>query len=144
MGQSAMGLGVAPGRPVCEPGQTGRPPARIDGARLAAVKEQQILVSLAEQLAEAQFRQGDQVRSQRLWKEAALLELDPERLTHVLYAGAGCPDRPALVQLDQNWCHRQPGPAGRGSVGSWLRHTVFRQPRSGGCGLAACPEALNQ
>ncbi len=117
---------------------------RIDGARLAAVKEQQLLVNLAQQLAQAQFRQGDQLRSRRLWKEAALLGLDPERLTHLLYAGVESGDRQALVQLDQSWCGSQDSRSGGGSVRSWLRNRVFGQRPSGSRSLAPRTEAVHQ
>ena len=144
MGQRTKAGCISQGNRASDPGSLQAPPERIDGARLAAVKEQQLLVSLAEQLAQAQFRQADQVRSRRLWQEAALLELDPERLIHLLYAGEGSGDRQAMMQLDQRWCRHQASRSGTGSVGSWLRNRVFKQRPSGSRGLPACSEALDQ
>jgi hypothetical protein len=105
---------------------------RIDAARLAAVKQQQILVTLVQQLAEAQFRRGDQPRSQRLWQELAQLELEPERATHLLYAGVDLGNRQALLELDSRWCAEQAAAAAR----RWQAPAWLRGSRRRGRGLS--------
>jgi hypothetical protein len=95
---------------------------RVDAARFPAVKQQQILVTLVQQLGEAQFRQADQLRSQSLWQELAQLQLEPERATHLLYAGVDLGDRQGLLELDSRWCAEQAaGAARRWQAPAWLR-----------------------
>ncbi|SBO44172.1 hypothetical protein [Cyanobium sp. NIES-981] len=116
---------------------------RIDAARLATVKEQQILVNLVQQLADSQFRRADQPRSERLWQELAQLQLDPERATHLLYAGVDMEDRQALVDLDGRWCGRMAAAERRPwLVAPWLGggHRV-RPRRPSGAHRSAPPAA---
>lgn len=118
---------------------------RIDAARLEAVKQQQILVTLVQQLAEAQFRRADQPRSQRLWQELAQLQLDPERAIHLVYAGVDLADRQALLELDSHWCagqdaagrRRWQAPAWLG--GSQRRGRGLRPQRPSGAHRSARP-----
>ena len=53
-----------------------------------ALKQRQLLFLLTRQLAEAQFVRGDRALSERLWQEAAALELDPDRIVNLLYGVA--------------------------------------------------------
>ena len=76
------------------PGQTTESAA---GLSPVARKEQQLVFLLARQLVEAQIVRGDRARSERLWQEAAALELDPERITALLY-GVGDHDDPREME----------------------------------------------
>ncbi|MEB3200636.1 MAG: hypothetical protein VKK62_08945 [Synechococcaceae cyanobacterium] len=95
-------------------------------------KEEQLLFLLVSQLASAQFDLANGPMTQRLWDEVAALELDPERVTALLYGGQDPHDREALRQLDSAWCSR-PEPTRRG----W-----FRRLRSGGGRRSVPPAAL--
>lgn len=94
-------------------------------AGFSACKEQQLLFLLVRQLAYAQFERGDRACSARLWQEVAALQIDPERVTHLLYGGQDPQDSAALANLDGSWhepCHRP-------ASGRW-----FSWRRSGGGG----------
>jgi len=52
-----------------------------------ARKQQALALHLVRQLADTQFRRADAAGSERLWQEVALLEIDPERITALLYSG---------------------------------------------------------
>lgn len=71
-------------------------------------KEQQLVFLLVRQLADAQLRRGDRALAERLWQEVAALEIDPERITQLLYGGQDVQDRDALRALDERWrlCQR--------------------------------------
>jgi hypothetical protein len=116
---------------------------RIDAARMAALKDQQILVTLVQQLAESQFRRADRQASERLWQELAQLELDPERVTHLLYAGVDLADRPALLELDGRW-RAQPSSglwAPWRLAPAWLGGQRLRPPRPSAAHRSARPAA---
>ena len=66
------------------------------------LKDQQLVFLLVRQLAQAQFMDADRRLSQRLWNEVAALNLDPERITRLLYGGIDPNDRSALERLDDN------------------------------------------
>ena len=74
----------------------------FDGT-FAECKEQQLVFLLVRQLATAQFELANPVMSQRLWQEVAALEIDPERVTALLYGGQDVNDRAALRLLDEQW-----------------------------------------
>lgn len=78
-------------------------------------KEQQLVFLLVRQLAEAQVAAGALERSQRLWQEVAALDLDPERITWLLYGGQNLSDAAELEALDQQFTARcqLPRPHGR-------------------------------
>jgi len=84
----------------------------------AECKEQQLVFLLVRQLAAAQFELADPRMTQRLWQEVAALEIDPERITALLYGGQNVDDRAALQTLDEQWRagHRP------------QRHGWFRRP----------------
>lgn len=107
------------------------------------LKERQLLFVLARQLAEAQFRQADQTRTQQLWQEAAALDLDPDRLIHVLYGVADHSDLQEMEQVDR--CYQ---PMGRPHQQHWWTPALGRFTRRGGgawhrsaprAGSPACP-----
>ena len=106
---------------------------------LDLLKQRQILVTLVGQLAEAQFRSADPRHSDDLWQEAARLDLDPERITHLLYAGLDTDDRPGLLELDRTWMEAQPAPAwGAWRATAWLRRgQAFRTARPSGAHRSA-------
>ncbi|MFM7236971.1 MAG: hypothetical protein ACKOYK_09430 [Cyanobium sp.] len=72
----------------------------------AAQKERQLLFLLTRQLAEAQFQRADQIRSQQLWQEAAALDLDPDRLIHLLYGVADHADQQEMDRVDRAYQQR--------------------------------------
>lgn len=66
-------------------------------------KLNQLVLTLVAQLAEAQFARADRTRSERLWQEVAALEIDPERITRLLYGGHDVNDREGLAAMDRSW-----------------------------------------
>ena len=72
----------------------------------AELKERQLVFRLVRQLAEAQFQRGDRNASERLWQEAAALEIDPERITALLYEAADPGDTEEMERIDS--AHRCP------------------------------------
>lgn len=72
----------------------------------ATLKERQLLFLLTRQLAEAQFQRADQTRTQQLWQEAAALDLDPDRLIHLLYGVANHADQQEMDQVDREYQQR--------------------------------------
>ncbi|MEB3318435.1 MAG: hypothetical protein VKO39_09905 [Cyanobacteriota bacterium] len=79
---------------------------RVAGATalsFAARKQRQLLFLLTRQLAEAQFVRADRERTQRLWQEAAALDLDPDRIIHLLYGVADHADRAEMDAVDGRW-----------------------------------------
>ena len=50
-------------------------------------KEQQLVMRLCQDIAQAQFVFANPKRSRRLWDEAAALEIEPDRLLNLLYGG---------------------------------------------------------
>ncbi|MFM7087470.1 MAG: hypothetical protein ACKOXO_10840 [Cyanobium sp.] len=117
------------------PGPSREEPARRRGAQpsaevlsFAARKEQQLAFLLTRQLVEAQFRQADGPRSQRLWQEVAALELDPERITALLYGVCDHDDNSAMEAVDQPWACAE-APHGFWSV--WARRPRPRQRPAG-------------
>ena len=74
------------------------------------------MLLLARQLASAQFEHAHVGMTKRLWEEVAALEIDPERITHLLYGGHDLNDRLQLQALDNLWLDQhRPGAA------AWLR-----------------------
>ena len=69
----------------------------------AALKQRQLVFLLTRQLVEAQFVRADQARSQRLWQEAAALDLDPDRIIHLLYGVANHADNGEMEAVDRSW-----------------------------------------
>lgn len=99
----------------------------------AECKEQQLVFLLVRQLAAAQFELANPAMTERLWQEVAALEIDPERITALLYGGQDVNDRAALRVLDEQWRagHR---PQRRG----WFRRPA---PPSAGGRRSAPPAA---
>jgi hypothetical protein len=89
-------------------------------------KQQALVLLLVRQLADAQFTRADARGSERLWQEVAALEIDPERVTALLYCGVDIDDRQALLAEDESWLGRQEQPRRRG----WsLRNLHLGAPR---------------
>jgi hypothetical protein len=78
----------------------------VTSAAFSARKQQALVLLLAQQLIDAQFKRADRPGSERLWQEAAALEIDPERIVHLMYSGLEGSDRPALIAEDDAWIHR--------------------------------------
>lgn len=66
-----------------------------------AFKNRQLVFILARQLAQAQFVQADRSRTERLWQEVAALEIDPDRMTALLYGGVDLDDTEAMEEIDR-------------------------------------------
>ena len=78
----------------------------VTSTAFSARKQQALVVLLAQQLMDAQFRRADRLGSDRLWQEVAALDIDPDRILHVLYGGLDGSDRPALMAADDGWIHQ--------------------------------------
>ena len=78
----------------------------VTSAAFIARKQQALVLLLAQQLIDAQFQRADRPGSERLWQEAAALEIDPERIVHLMYSGLEGSDRSALIAEDDAWIHR--------------------------------------
>lgn len=99
----------------------------------AECKEQQLVFLLVRQLAAAQFELANPQMTERLWQEVAALEIDPERITALLYGGQDVNDRDALRVLDEQWRARH-----RPRRGGW-----FSRPLSAAGGRrSAAPAGL--
>ncbi|MCT0214543.1 MULTISPECIES: hypothetical protein [unclassified Synechococcus] len=101
-------------------------------------KQQQLVFQLVRQLAEAQFRRADPVLSARLWQEVLALEIDPERITRLLYGGQDPEDRQALAALDPAAPPLPTSPPSR-SRWAWLGRAAVRPLV--GVGLRNAPPA---
>ena len=89
--------------------------ARVSSDSFAARKEQALAILLAQQLADAQIGRADAQASQALWDEVAELNIDPDRIIHLLYGGEEVSDRTALKERDDSWlCAQQGSPQQRG------------------------------
>jgi len=64
------------------------------------LKERHLLALLVHQLAHAQFDQANQQLTHRLWEEVAALDLDPDRVMHLLYSGEDVDNDAALCAED--------------------------------------------
>lgn len=103
---------------------------RFEGS-FAERKEQQLVLLLVRQLAAAQQEPAAAALRERLWQEVAALEIDPERITALLYGGHDVTDRQVLQTLDDAW-RRGSVPRRRG-VGWWPgRRRGLRSPAGGG------------
>ncbi|MBM5815302.1 MAG: hypothetical protein FJ083_01535 [Cyanobacteria bacterium K_Offshore_surface_m2_239] len=101
-------------------------------------KERQLVFRLTREMAEAQFARADRDRSQRLWQEVAALELDPERIIHLLYGVADHADSAEMALIDGSW--RPGGPSPR--PGRWWAPGLGRlMGRGRGGGHRSAPPA---
>lgn len=93
-------------------------PARAPAAALDPVarKEQQLVFLLTRQLVDAQIVSADRERSERLWQEVAALELDPERITALIYGVGDHTDRHEMEAVDR----LQLNPTLTGHAHSWF------------------------
>ena len=108
----------------------------LSASSFSASKEQALVLLVVQQLAEAQFVRADPVASERLWQEVAALQLDIERVTHLLYCGQSWMDRQALRAEDKAWlaCRPVRRPQ-RWGVGGWRLGRGRSQTRSSVCAL---------
>ncbi len=103
-------------------------PHHFEGS-LDEFKERQLLFALTRQLAEAQFVRGDRQRSERLWQEAAAVDMDPERIIALLYRVDDHADTAAMDQVDRPFRDqlRQAALRARSPL-SRLSHVTQRRP----------------
>ena len=102
----------------------------VTSAAFSARKQQALVLLLAQQLSEAQFRLADRPGSERLWQEVAALEIDPDRIVHLMYSGLDGSDRPALIAEDDAWIRRTTQASQR-RWGLLHLHRNRRTPRPG-------------
>lgn len=120
------------GAVACAVRRPSRPGTRLTS--FSASKEQALVVLLVQQLAEAQFVRADRAAAERLWQEVAVLQLDVDRVIHLLYCGVDSRDRDALVAEDDLWLANQPRqPWSRWSLGSWRSGWGSGRPRAAVC-----------
>jgi hypothetical protein len=81
-------------------------PSRFEG-NFSAFKERQLLFALTRELAEAQFVRADRRRSERLWREAAAEEMDPERIVALLYGVEDHGDEEQMEAVDRPYREEQ-------------------------------------
>ena len=98
----------------------------VTSAAFSARKQQALVVLLAQQLMESQFQRADRSGSDRLWQEVAALEIDPDRIVHVLYSGLDGSDRPALMAADDAWILRNTNTSQR----RWSLQHLHRRGRA--------------
>jgi len=91
-----------------------------------ARKEQQLVFLLVRQLACSQSQPYLTGQSDRLWQEVAALDLDPERISWLLYGGQDLHDNAALEALDQGFAASPHRPRAQ------PRSLFSRQPQRGG------------
>jgi hypothetical protein len=92
----------------------------VTSAAFTARKQQALTLLLTRQLMDAQFVRADAAGSDRLWQEVAELELDADRILHLLYCGLDGSDRQAMAEEDDAWIQAQPAP--EPARGWGLRH----------------------
>lgn len=98
-------------RACARPGGRGRwGQAEAAGLSFAALKQRQLVFLLTRQVVEAQFVRADQERTERLWQEAAALDLDPDRIIHLLYGVADHADSAEMDAVDRSWRPGAPPP----------------------------------
>jgi hypothetical protein len=78
----------------------------VTSTAFTARKQQALVLLLVQQLMDAQFVRADQAGSDRLWQEVAALEIDLDRVLHLLYCGLDGSDRQALINADDAWISR--------------------------------------
>ena len=95
--------------------------SEVQSKSFSTLKEQALVLDLTQRLAEAQIERGDAVASQGLWNEIAALEIDPERIIHLLYNRERRSTHAALRATDDQWMkNQQPEIPTRG----WLLKTL--------------------
>ncbi len=114
-------------------------PGRGFEGSFAERKEQQLVLLLVRQLAAAQQTPAAPALGERLWQEVAALEIDPERITALLYGGHDVNDRGVLQGLDDAWRSRN-RPQRRG-VGWWPGRRGGLRGEAGGGHRSAPPAA---
>jgi len=98
----------------------------VSSDSFTARKEQALVILLSQQLADAQIGRADAHASQSLWDEVAELDIDPDRIIHLLYSGEEVSDRAALKDRDDSWLSAQQMSPERG----WsLQRLHLRRPR---------------
>ena len=88
----------------------------VTSANFSARKQQALVLLLTQQLMDAQFARADQAGSDRLWQEVGALEIDVDRILHLLYGGLDGSNRADLIAADEAWLqsHSTSEPRGLG------------------------------
>ena len=103
-------------------------------------KEQQLAIRLCRDLAKSQFVFANPKRSKRLWDEAAALEIEPDRLLHLLYGGIDLDNPADLMAADDLYMkqrrsyHRSP----------WVDRILPRRCRKPALPAQACSGSSGQ
>jgi hypothetical protein len=118
-----------------------RPVPAFEGD-FTALKERQLLFQLTRQLVQAQFVRADRVESERLWQEAAAEEMDPERITALLYGVADHDDTAAMEAIDRVYREERRLQARRWHWPAGLRWPTLKRGRHAGGHRSAPPAAL--
>jgi len=92
----------------------------VTSTAFTARKQQALTLLLTRQLMDAQFVRADAAGSDRLWQEVADLEINPDRVLHLLYCGLDGSDRQAMSDEDDVWIQAQA--AAQPARGWGLRH----------------------
>ena len=94
----------------------------------AAIKEQQLVFLLTRQLVDAQIVRAEARRTNALWQEVAALEIDPERITALIYGVADHADHAEMAAVDRRFLEASQIRHGFWTL--WGRRSPARSPRS--------------
>ncbi len=97
-----------------------------DALSFSELKQQKLVFLITRQLAVAQFARADRERTQALWQEAAALELDPDRIIHLLYGVADPADDREMDEVDRGYRLSQCRPPARWWGPKWGSLTARR------------------
>lgn len=114
-------------------------PNHFEGS-FAEFKERQLVFQLTRQLAEAQFVRGDRERSERLWQEAAMEGMDPERIIALLY-GVHDHSSPAALEAVDAPYRQEVLQAARRARSPFARLASLSRRRRPGAGHRSAPRA---
>lgn len=118
------------------PDSNGRSSEALDPV---ARKEQQLVFLLTRQLVDAQIVRGDRERSERLWQEVAALELDPERITALMYGVGDHDDLQEMEAVDRQQRSHRATAHGRPWFSGAQRGSQPAAPWRGGARRSAPP-----
>ena len=103
-------------------------------------KEQQLVMRLCKDIARAQFVFANPKRSKRLWDEAAALEIEPDRLLHLLYGGVDLDNPADLIAADERYLSQRQGYR----RSPWVSHIFPTRRRQPSRPAQACSGTANQ
>ena len=103
-------------------------------------KEQQLVMRLCKDIARAQFVFANPKRSKRLWDEAAALEIEPDRLLHLLYGGVDLDDPADVIAADEHYLSQRQGYR----RSPWVSRILATRRRQPSRPAQACSGTANQ